>query len=116
MRSTTICLAVCLLALLGVSAGAGENPKSEKRIEIDNFSFVPQTVTVEAGTTVRWVNRDDVPHTVVGTAKEFSSRVLDTGDEYTHTFTTPGSFEYYCSVHPHMKGKVIVEQANQGRN
>ncbi len=113
MKSTITCLAVCVLLFSVVSAAAGENPKPEQEIRIDNFSFVPQTVTVKAGTIVTWVNRDDVPHTVMGTAKEFSSQVLDTGDKYTHTFTTPGSFEYYCSVHPHMKGKVIVEPGSQ---
>ncbi len=113
MRATTTCLQVSLLALWVSLAAAGENPKPVQQVQIDNFSFVPQTVTVKAGTTVTWVNRDDVPHTVVSTEKEFRSQVLDTDGTYTHTFTAPGSFDYYCSVHPHMKGKVIVEPGSQ---
>ncbi len=107
MRTTMACLALCVLVLWGASVKAGENPKAEVRI--DNFSFTPETLTVKAGTTVTWVNKDDVPHTVVSTRKEFSSRVMDTDDKYTHAFTAPGTYEYYCSVHPHMKGKLIVE-------
>ncbi len=102
-------LAACILALWSAPASAGGNAESGQQIEIANFSFVPQTVTVKQGTTVTWVNRDDSPHTVVSTAKEFSSPAMDTSDTYTYTFNRPGSFEYYCSVHPHMRGKVIVQ-------
>ena len=109
MKRMMICLTVCVLVFWAAAAGAGAGPKPEEQVNIDNFSFTPQTLTVKPGTTVTWVNKDDVPHTVVSTAKKFSSRVLDTDDKYAYTFTDPGTYEYYCSVHPHMKGKVIVQ-------
>ncbi len=114
MDRMTIWVMVCSLVLwaaaVTVGARAGEDKKLEQQqVKIDNFSFVPETLTVKAGATVTWVNNDDVPHTVVSITKKFSSHVLDTDDKYTQTFTVPGTYEYYCSVHPHMKGKVIVE-------
>jgi Icc protein len=83
---------------------AGEN-----QVTIDNFSFNPQVLTVEAGTKVTWVNHDDVPHTVVCTDKIFKSEALDTNDKYSYTFSKSGVYEYYCSVHPRMTGKIIVK-------
>jgi Icc protein len=78
-------------------------------ITIDNFKFGTGTITVAAGTTVTWINRDDVPHTVVGTKKEFRSAALDTDQKFSFTFKTPGTYEYYCDVHPRMTGTVIVK-------
>jgi amicyanin len=77
-------------------------------VKIDNFSFGPASVTVAAGTTVTWVNHDDIPHTVVSTEKVFKSKTLDTDDKFSFTFTKPGTYSYHCSVHPHMTGKIIV--------
>lgn len=79
------------------------------QVSIDNFSFGPQTLTIKAGTTVVWTNRDDIPHTVAATGKEFKSKVLDTDDKFSFTFTTPGAYEYFCSLHPHMTGMIVVE-------
>jgi plastocyanin len=79
------------------------------RVSIDNFSFNPGVVTVPAGGRVVWVNRDDVPHTVTATGKQFTSAALDTDEQYSHVFPAAGTFEYYCAVHPHMTGKVIVK-------
>ena len=79
-----------------------------KEITIDNFTFKTPELTVAAGTVVTWVNRDDMPHTVVGARKEFASPVLDTDQRFSFTFTTPGTYEYYCSIHPRMTGRVIV--------
>ncbi len=109
MKRTMICLTVCALVFWAAAVGAAEDPKPEGQVKIDNFSFIPETLTVKAGTKVTWVNKDDEPHTVVSTTKKFSSRVMDTGGQYDHTFTDPGTYEYYCSVHPHMKAKVIVQ-------
>ena len=113
MNRMTIWLMVCSLVLWAAAAAAGaragKGPKPEEQVKIGNFSFIPETLTVKAGATVTWVNEDDVPHTVVSTTKKFSSQVLDTDGKYAHTFTDPGTYEYYCSVHPHMKGKVIVQ-------
>ena len=80
-------------------------------ISIDNFTFSPPKLTVKAGTTVTWKNMDDIPHTVAAVNKQFKSKTLDTDDSYSFTFTTPGSYEYFCSLHPHMTGSVVVEAA-----
>lgn len=82
---------------------------SSKQIKIDNFSFTPQQLTITQGTTVVWANNDDVPHTVVGTHQEFRSKALDTSDQFSFTFAKPGTYEYFCSVHPMMTGKIIVK-------
>ncbi len=109
MKRMVICLAASALVYFVAAARTAEGPKADEQVRIDNFSFIPETLTVKAGTTVTWVNMDDVPHTVVSTARKFSSKVLDTDDQYGRVFSEKGTFEYYCSVHPHMKGKVIVQ-------
>jgi amicyanin len=80
-------------------------------IGIDNFTFNPQRLTVKAGTTVTWTNKDDIPHAIAAVSKQFKSKALDTGDAYSFTFTTPGAYEYFCSLHPHMTGTIVVEAA-----
>ena len=84
-------------------------------ISIDNFTFTPQTVTVKAGTTVSWTNKDDIPHGIAATNNAFTrSKALDTDDSFSFTFTTPGSYQYFCYVHPHMTGTIVVEAASGG--
>jgi plastocyanin len=111
--SLIVALAIGLVAI-------GNNPKifavtpdekspSEMAVKIDNFSFSPATITVPVGTTIRWTNRDDIPHTVVSDEKTFKSKVLDTDQEFTFTFSKPGTYSYFCSIHPHMTGKVVVQ-------
>jgi len=79
-------------------------------VKIANFTFAAPMVTVAPGTTVTWVNEDDIPHTIVAADnKAFRSKVLDSGDRFAFTFTTPGTWGYYCGVHPHMTGKVVVK-------
>ena len=79
-------------------------------ISIDNFTFKPQTLTVKAGTTVTWTNKDDIPHGIASASGAFAkSKALDTDDSFSFTFTTAGTFDYFCSLHPHMVGKVIVK-------
>jgi plastocyanin len=80
-------------------------------VQIDQFAFVPQRITVKAGATVTWINEDDAPHTVASSDKLFKSKALDTGDKFSFTFTTPGTYAYFCSVHPHMTGAIAVEAA-----
>jgi plastocyanin len=89
---------------------AQERP-STVEVKIDNFSFGPTTLTIPVGTTVTWINRDDIPHTVVSTddPKIFKSKVLDTDEKFSFTFTKAGTYPYFCSVHPKMTGKVIVQ-------
>ena len=78
-------------------------------VKIDNFTFDPPRVTVKAGTVVTWQNDDDIPHTVASSTKLFKSKALDTDDSYLYTFTTPGEYSYFCSLHPHMTGTIVVE-------
>lgn len=80
-------------------------------VVIDNFAFGPPTLTVPRGTTVTWTNKDDEPHTVVNAddPKLFKSSALDTGDTFTFTFSKPGTFKYFCTIHPRMQGTVIVQ-------
>jgi plastocyanin len=81
---------------------------SDHDVRIDNFSFSPATVAVPAGAAVTWTNQDDVPHTVVGTSREFKSPVLDTDQRFSHNFEKPGTYRYFCSLHPKMVAQVIV--------
>ena len=78
-------------------------------VKIDNFSFGPATLTVAAGATVTWTNRDDIPHTVVSTEGAFKSKAVDTDEKFSYTFTKPGTYSYFCSIHPKMTGKVVVQ-------
>ena len=98
-------LAILLLAGL-LPGGAGAQTAS---VAIDNFTFTPEVLTVAPGTTVEWSNGDDIPHTVTATDKSFRSKPLDTNDHFSFTFTTPGDYAYFCSLHPHMTGKIIVK-------
>ena len=79
------------------------------QVVIENFAFAPATLTVKAGTTVTWSNRDDEPHTVNENDKRFKSGTMDTGDQYSYTFSSAGTFSYFCALHPKMTGQIIVE-------
>jgi plastocyanin len=100
--------AALLLALASALPGTARAANLE--VKIDNFTFGPQRLTVKAGDTVTWTNADDIPHSVVSTG-HFRSKALDTDDKYSFTFSTPGTFEYFCGLHPHMQGTVVVETA-----
>ena len=97
-----------LLALSAPIAGLGAAP-ARVAVAIKGFAFVPQVVTVVPGTTVTWTNADEDPHTVVANDKGFRSAALDSDDSYSFTFTKPGDYAYFCSLHPHMTGKVVVK-------
>lgn len=85
-------------------------PASGNQVTIDGFAFAPATLTVSAGTTVTWVNRDEEPHTVAASDGSFHSPGMGTGASFTHVFSTPGTFDYVCSIHPMMRGTVVVTQ------
>jgi plastocyanin len=78
------------------------------QVVMDNFSFTPDTASVPVGTTVMWTNHDDVPHTVVSTEQKFKSPVLDTDERFSHRFDAPGAYQYFCSIHPKMIGRIVV--------
>lgn len=93
-------------AMLAFGAVAAQDATNV--ITIDNFTFSPKELTVAVGTTVKWVNHDDIPHTIVEKKTTFRSKALDTDDSYSFTFTSAGTFDYFCGLHPHMVGQVIV--------
>jgi plastocyanin len=94
---------------LGAVAAQDATKKDANEITIDNFTFTPKELTVAVGTTVKWVNHDDIPHTIVEKKTTFRSKALDTDDSYSFTFTSAGTFDYFCGLHPHMVGQVIVK-------
>jgi plastocyanin len=94
-------------AMLAFGAVAAQDATNV--VTIDNFTFTPPELTVAVGTTVKWVNHDDIPHLVVNKDKTFRSKALDTDDSFSYTFASAGTFDYFCALHPHMVGKVIVK-------
>lgn len=102
--------ALGVVALTSTSAAAAASAAvAGPVVKIDNFVFGPAAITVTPGTTVTWINQDDIPHTIVANDKTFKSKVLDTDERFSFTFTKPGEYGYFCSLHPHMVGKVIVK-------
>jgi plastocyanin len=116
-RSVSIAaLAAALVLAMGTIVAGQKNSVATTQqkpeateVKIDNFSFGPATLTVPVGTSVTWTNRDDIPHTVVSTDGVFKSKVLDTDEKFSFTFSKAGTYPYFCSIHPKMTGKVIVE-------
>ena len=109
MRITALSL-FTLALFISQPVSAADATAAAVAIKIDNFSFNPPTITIPPGTQVTWANRDDIPHTVVSDDKTtFKSRALDTAEKFSFTFTKPGIYEYFCSIHPHMTAKVIVQ-------
>jgi plastocyanin len=91
------------------SAAAAEKPAAETAVKIDNFTFSPNTLTLPVGSTVHWINKDDIPHNVVSEDKSFKSKVMDTDEQFSYTFTKPGTYTYFCSIHPKMTGKIVIQ-------
>ncbi|GAC1318210.1 MAG: hypothetical protein NVSMB28_06790 [Collimonas sp.] len=105
-------LAAALGAFASAATAADTPPQQGANlVQINNFSFSPQTLTVPAGTTVTWVNHDEEPHTVTSDAspRVFNSPPRDTGEQFSFTFATPGTYKYFCAIHPHMVGIVVVK-------
>ena len=116
--ASNICIATALaVAVFAVAATfpAASAQAAEMEVRIDNFAFAPQRMAVKVGTTVTWINDEDIPHTVASSTKLFKSNALDTKDQFSFTFTTPGAYEYFCSLHPHMTGTIVVEAATGSR-
>ena len=105
-----LCATVLFAGLRRVASQAKNNAGAAMEVKIDNFNFAPVTLMVTPGTTVKWVNHDDIPHTVVSEDKStFKSKALDTDDSFSYTFTKPGTYTYFCSIHPKMQAKVVVQ-------
>jgi plastocyanin len=112
VASVTVPVMIAMLLLLAGSPSVRANDHSSAAnaaVKIDNFVFGPQTLTVPVGTTVTWTNSDDIPHTSVSTEGVFKSKVLDTDENFSYTFTKAGTYPYYCTIHPKMTGKVVVQ-------
>jgi len=105
LSSASLLLTVCLHA----SGLGGEERPSRVAVSIENYAFTPDPVTVAAGATVVWTNRDEVAHTVVSNDKLFSSPELEPNASFEFTFTKAGTYAYFCTLHPEMKGKVVVK-------
>jgi plastocyanin len=104
-------LNLSLFAIAGEMKNDDNTSSKQNRIEIKDFAFNPQTITVKSGEKVTWINRDEEPHTIVSVGKQFKkSTALDTDQEFTITAGTPGTYEYFCSVHPKMTGTIVVEK------
>ena len=98
------------LTTIAIVAGlaSGQALAADAQVKIANFTFDPPTLTVKAGTTVTWINADDIPHLVSEKDGKFRSSALDTNDKFSQTFATAGTVEYFCAIHPHMTGKIVV--------
>lgn len=108
MQSLTNVVVAGVAALFLLAATPAQ--AQDATVKIGNFTFGPQELKVKSGTTVTWTNEDDIPHTVVSPSN-FRSKPLDSEDKFAFTFTTPGIYKYFCSLHPHMTGTIVVEAA-----
>jgi amicyanin len=107
--AVNLCALAALIALMALVVMNGNANAADAQVKIANFTFDPPTLTIKAGATVTWVNADDIPHLVSEKDGKFRSSALDTGDKFSQTFSTAGTVEYFCAIHPHMTGKIVVE-------
>jgi amicyanin len=108
IKSLTNCVVAGVAAVLHQAATPVR--AEHAAVKIGNFTFGPQELKVKAGSTVTWTNEDDIPHTIVS-LNNFRSKALDSDDKFSFTFTAPGTYKYFCSLHPHMTGTIVVEAA-----
>ena len=102
-------LALATVLVLHPTRAKSEDKASALEVRVDNFTFGPDTLTVPVNSTVTWVNKDDLPHTIASNDGVFKSKALDTEDKYSYTFSKPGTYAYFCSIHPKMVGKIVVQ-------
>ena len=107
-QAAVLVTAGLMMSTVSVMTKAAPAPASAA-VQIGNFTFKNPVLTVKPGTTVTWTNGDDIPHTIVSKDGVFKSKVLDTGDRFTFTFAKVGQFGYFCSLHPHMTGTIVVK-------
>ncbi len=100
---------VSIVILHPMRARSEDTKSGSAEVRVDNFTFAPQTLAVPVNSTVTWVNKDDVPHVIASNDDLFKSKALDTDDKYSYTFSKPGTYSYYCSVHPKMVGQIVVQ-------
>ena len=107
-QAATLVASALMMSTVSAMTRAAPAPAAAS-VQIGNFTFQAPVTSVKAGTTVTWTNGDDIPHTVVSKDGLFKSKVLDTGDRFSFTFAKPGQFGYFCSLHPHMTGTIVVK-------
>jgi 3',5'-cyclic-AMP phosphodiesterase len=110
----TLAVVDSTLGMAAAKEASFRNGADSNAVKIDNFSFTPKSLTVKAGTAITWTNHDDIPHNVISTENKFSSPVLDTDQTFAFTFREPGSYPYYCKIHPHMTATIMVEKHTPG--
>jgi plastocyanin len=106
---SALTLPLALASVLILHPTRAKSEASPAEVRVDNFTFGPATLTVPVNSTVTWVNKDDLPHVIASDDGVFKSKALDTDDKYSYTFTKAGTYAYYCSIHPKMVGKIIVQ-------
>jgi plastocyanin len=102
-------LALASVLVLHPTRATGEAAAANLEIQVDNFTFGPATLTVPVNSVVTWVNKDDLPHVIASNDGVFKSKALDTDDKYSYTFSKAGTYPYFCSIHPKMVGKIVVQ-------
>ena len=102
-------LVVGAVLLIHPTHAKSADKSSPTEVRVDNFTFAPEALTIPVNSTVTWVNKDDVPHVIASDDGLFKSKALDTDDKYSYTFNKAGTYAYYCSVHPKMVGKIVVQ-------
>ena len=108
IASVALPLSLAALLIMHPPRMKGEGATGTE-IRVDNFTFAPDALTVPVNSTVTWVNKDDIPHVIASSDGVFKSKALDTDQKYSYTFTKAGTYPYYCSIHPKMVGKVVVQ-------
>jgi plastocyanin len=108
--SVAVGLAIAAMLMLHPTQARSQDAKaSAMEVKVDNFTFAPETLTVPVNSTVTWVNKDDIPHVIASNDGLFKSKALDTDQKYSYAFSKAGTYQYYCSIHPKMVGKVVVQ-------
>jgi plastocyanin len=105
-----------IILLVAVALVTSPVRAADTEVKIDNFTFNPQQITIKADTTVVWTNGDDIPHMIASKTGIFKSKALDTDDKFSFTFATPGTYPYFCALHPHMTGTIVVEASERGHS
>jgi len=96
-------------AVVLIAAASRRALAADAQVVIDNFTFSPTPLTVKVGTTITWVNHDDIPHSIYCPDIKLKSHALDTDDDFSYKFEQAGTFDYMCGIHPHMRGQVVVQ-------
>ena len=108
-RQLLVFLGVAALCWIATGSPANASTPDAAQIVIKDFMFMPRSLTVKAGSTVTWANKDDEPHTVVSDTGVFRSGAVDTDETFTFKFVKPGVYHFSCSIHPRMIGTIVVE-------